>query len=193
MVKRPEFLSNYPDSELDEDTEPTSVIDMRTSLVVSTTYLLQLSDISLTFIPPALFLADLVPVTQITHVDVSQNLLTTVPLELFQLPSLQLLNLSHNEITGLPLVTQWACPLVEILILSHNCLSCDMSSPIIYNQKKLQAGGPNGTLFPKLWYIDISNNGLKCCPPWLFIFRYVKHLDLSYNKVMYIIELMMNL
>ena len=181
-MKRPEFLSDYADSELDEDTEPMSVIDMRSSLVVTTTYLLQLSDISLTSIPPALLLTDFVPVAQITHVDVSQNLLTAVPLELFQLPSLQLLNLSQNEIAALPLVTQWTCPSIEILILSHNCLSCDMSSPITYNQKKSQ-GGTNGTMFPKLWYLDISYNGLKCCPSWLFMFQYIKHLDLSYNKV----------
>ena len=182
-MKRPEFLSDYPESELDEDTEPMSVIDMRASLVVSTTYLLQLSDISLTFIPPALLSADFVPVTQITHIDVSQNLLTTVPLELFQLPSLQLLNLSQNEIAGLPLVTQWMCPSIEILILSHNCLSSDVSSPIAYNQKKSLFGGTNGTMFPKLWYLDISHNGLKCCPSWLFMFRHVKHLNLSCNKV----------
>lgn len=57
-----------------------------------------------------------------THVDVSNNLLSDVPPELFQLTSLRVLNLSTNCLEMVPSILIWNCPALRDLDLSHNCL-----------------------------------------------------------------------
>ena len=60
--------------------------------------------------------------TNLTHVKLSNNLLTSVPEELFQLSSLQGLNLSHNCLEVIPGVLRWNCPKLKELDVSHNRL-----------------------------------------------------------------------
>ncbi|XP_065648790.1 leucine-rich repeat serine/threonine-protein kinase 1 isoform X3 [Hydra vulgaris] len=74
----------------------------------------------------------------ITHINLSQNCLELVPVIIFQLPSLKKLNLSHNKLSKLPILSDdekknciddgetlsmsWNCPRLEELELQHNLL-----------------------------------------------------------------------
>lgn len=183
-MKRPEFI-NEVESELDEDDEPMNIIDYRSSLVVSNTFLLQLSDISLTSLPSSFF-HELLPLSKLTHVDLSCNTLTEVPLELFQLMPLTFLNLSHNNLQSIPSYTHWGGQTsLEMFDISYNSLGSDSSSSPLVSHKKL--GGVVGvTFFPRLWYLDISGNELTTVPQWVLLCKSLKHLDMSKNKVIYI-------
>ena len=183
LVTRPEVTTNASDSELDEDDEPMNIIDIRSSLKIAETHFLQWSDISLTIFPSSFLSPESLPLPQITHVDLSLNQLTSVPLELLQLPSLAFLNLSNNLISSLPGMSLWGFTQLEILDLSNNKLIADPSLPqISKNQKETR-------MFQKLWNLDISSNGLTCCPGWVMALYYLKLLDLSDNQVFDVYEI----
>lgn len=110
------------ESELDEDDEPISIVDGRPSLLLSDMYLLAWGDISLTAFPPSFLSPSLTPVQQITYMDLSNNLLSWVPLEVFQLPNVISLNLSHNQLMQVPHPDRWSPSSIHILNLSHNLL-----------------------------------------------------------------------
>ena len=110
------------ESELDEDDEPVSIVDGRSSLVLSKMFLLAWGDISLTAFPPSFLSPHLTPVQQISYVDLSNNLLTWVPPELFQLPNIISLNLSYNQLTQVPHPEHWSPSSIHILNLSNNLI-----------------------------------------------------------------------
>lgn len=58
-----------------------------------------------------------------THISLSGNQLGTVPEELFQLRSLETLDLSHNSLEKVPSLMRWNCPKLRELNLSFNCLT----------------------------------------------------------------------
>lgn len=60
--------------------------------------------------------------TSLTHIKLSNNLLTEVPEELFQISALQGLDLSHNCLEALPSVLKWNCPKLREINVSHNRL-----------------------------------------------------------------------
>lgn len=57
-----------------------------------------------------------------THIKLSNNLLSAVPDELFQIRTLQGLHLSHNCLEAIPSVLKWNCPKLKDLDISHNRL-----------------------------------------------------------------------
>jgi leucine-rich repeat kinase 1 len=180
LIKQPEFSLEIGDSELDESDEPTSIVDSRSSLNVTKTHLLQWTDISLYTIPLSLF-SHFLPVKTVTHVDFSYNLLEAVPIELFLLPSLIFLNLSHNCISSLPSATQWCNTRLEMLDLSYNSFINDVSSPVLHTNKRFTSGLTS--FCSQLWYVDFSHSKLSYCPMWLVMCSFLKHLDLSGNFI----------
>ncbi|XP_070542862.1 leucine-rich repeat serine/threonine-protein kinase 1-like [Ptychodera flava] len=120
----------------------------------------------------------------------SHNSLTQVPVEVFQVPSLVKLSLSHNNLTSLEDKSRWSrsesghfeevpdsrdscyedvewnCPKLTFLDVSHNSL------------KRIPKGIQSATNLTKLL---ASNNKLKKIPdPWSCPLRY---LDVSSNKI----------
>ena len=123
ITKREEFCGEkVMESELDEDDEPVSIVDGRSSLLLSKVFLLAWGDISLTAFPASFLSPNLTPIQQISYIDLSNNLLTWVPVELFQLPSVVSLNLSYNQLTQIPHPDHWSPSSMHILNLSHNLL-----------------------------------------------------------------------
>lgn len=61
--------------------------------------------------------------TSYTHISLSGNQLGAVPEELFQLRSLETLDLSHNSLEKVPPLLRWNCPKLRELNLSFNCLT----------------------------------------------------------------------
>ena len=57
-----------------------------------------------------------------THIDLSNNLLSRLPVELLQLPSLRVLGLARNCLEALPPFLKWNCPALRDIDLSHNRL-----------------------------------------------------------------------
>lgn len=112
--------------------------------------------------------------------DLSHNLLNEAPVELFQLPSLAYLNLSHNSLTSLPSYAHWGHTHLRIIDVSYNRITGDaLSSPSAH--KKLGVASGN-SFFPKLWSVDISHNDLSVCPKWVLLSRALMHLNLSGNN-----------
>lgn len=90
---------------------------------------------SLTVLPP-LAISD----TSYTHICLSSNKLKILPEEIFQLRSLQALDVSHNLIEKLPSFLRWNCPKLKELILSHNNL-IDERRGIIRQATTMGGGG----------------------------------------------------
>ena len=112
--------------------------------------------------------------TQITEVDLSENQLVDVPVELFQLPSLDTLQLSHNKLTSLPSSDNpW-----ERLYTSH--------------VSKLKLDGNRLRTLPEGLFRDLANsltklsvecNSLQDLPPGLWIIPKLKVLKLAWNNL----------
>ena len=138
---------------------------------------LKWSDISLMLFPSSFVSTNLLPIQKISHIDLSLNCLTSIPLELFLLPSLSFLNISQNLITTLPPSNQWMKTKLKILILSRNRITADSAIPSLpRSQQDLK-------MFDRLWHVDLSHNNLSCCPGWIMSLVNLKHLDLSDNQV----------
>lgn len=58
-----------------------------------------------------------------THINLTNNLLTFLPKELFQLSGLRNLNLSHNCLESIPSILSWNCPKLKELDLTYNRLA----------------------------------------------------------------------
>ncbi len=57
-----------------------------------------------------------------THINLTNNLLTSLPKELFQLSGLRNLNVSHNCLESIPTILSWNCPKMKELDISFNRL-----------------------------------------------------------------------
>ena len=167
------------DLSLEEYEEPLNVVDSRSTLELLKSYHLMWKEISLTYFS-RLFLDHLpVPKQEITHIDLSYNYLTSVPAQLFQLPLLESLDISHNEITSLPSIELWNTESrLQILNASHNALGGDNASPLLYRKH----GGNSQSPFGFLWYVDLSYNKLAGFPQWVLHFPGLKYLDIQHNK-----------
>ena len=57
-----------------------------------------------------------------SHINLTNNLLTALPKEVFQLSGLQNLNVSHNCLESIPSILSWNCPKLKEIDLSYNRL-----------------------------------------------------------------------
>lgn len=166
-------IQGFEDSELEDfDKEPLAVQDMRPTIEVTPTQHLLWRDISLTLFP-----SNLLPQERrlLTHIDISNNNLRCIPTELFQLPNLKTLNISHNHLTQLPFIEHWNADFsLQVLYASHNLISCDSHSPLVYRK------GGRKQPFRELWCVDLGHNQLGSFP--LFVLHFpLKLLDISHN------------
>ena len=126
----------------------------------------------------------------ITRIDLSQNKLKFVPLVVFQLCSLRLLNLSGNLIESLPASSEtntkdkrkssvqegesseWNLPCVEVINLSENALK-ELPPDLfrLFSLQKLTASKNQISIVPyEMWFaprlgiIDLSHNKLESLP-----------------------------
>ena len=144
--------------------------------------------------------------SSIKVVNLSENNLSEVPLELFCLPNVIEINLSHNKVTTLPvnqhtcLNTQlygWDCMRLEVLNLSYNGLtelpSCIWMLP---NLREIHGQVNRLSTIPvpsseediskisnSLDQINISKNRLELLPVIVWIANSLKELDLSDNHL----------
>lgn len=153
------------------------VVDHYRPLRVTKTDFLDWSDISLTLFPSSFLTQNAFNLKTLSHIDLSRNSLSVVPVELFLIPGLIFLNISDNQITSLPSPSLWMKTRLEILMLFQNRIVADAT--VIVPPKSYH----DSRLFSKLWYLDISKNALSVCPGWIFALRNLKHLDLSDNMV----------
>ena len=175
-LKEAQDALGFEDSELDDfDEEPLAVHDTRPTIEVTPTHHLFWKDISLSVFPSSLLPSsdDL----RLTHINLSHNTLTSVPVQLFQLPHLESLDVSHNQLTRLPRLELWnADSKLQVLFASHNAISCDTYSPLLYRKHDRGKCSP----FNELWCLDLSWNKLLCFPQFVLHFP-LKHLNLSHN------------
>jgi len=177
-VKPEEQVVDLEDNSLEEYDEPLTVIDPRQTLQVTRMYHLMWKDISLTSFKRGFLDPTSIPVYNIAHIDLSYNHLVSIPVQFFQMPNLESLDISHNQITQLPGIELWNTRTkLQILKASHNQITGDNHSPLQYRKH----GGSARTPFPEFWYLDLSYNQLKTFPQWVFHFPFLKHLNIRNN------------
>ena len=76
--------------------------------------------------------------SQLTKVILSHNKLEYLPDELFQLRSLQELNVKYNCVQLLPPVSKWMCEQLRVLNLSHNLLQLSGDPASVFRRWNLQ-------------------------------------------------------
>lgn len=99
---------------------------------------------------------------QLRRLDISQNLLTTVPANLFALPGLEYLNLSHNQLKELPDTTSW----------TNSLLSLDLSENDLTTL-------PSGMQNSVIEILNLSKNQFTSVPKCLCRIRSLTSLDIS--------------
>ena len=137
--------------------------------------------------------------SNIVAVHLEQNHLQSIPLEIFCLPNVEEINLSHNRCTELPEdVGGWKCVHLKKLYLSHNLFVNLPSSVWVLpalrklvathnrlaallkdNEKKFK----EETLSKSLEHVDFSNNHLIELPSFLFQLPSLKQAFLGHNKL----------
>ena len=133
-----------------------------------------------------------------TEIHLQENNLSSVPLTLFQLPKLTVLDVSNNKLTKLPISDSlfqsgWFCTDIEIISISNNELE---SLPgVIWEMPKLKQlyAGHNSiskiettkNRYTKITRFDVSHNQLSNCnvPQNIFL---AEDVDISYNKLQYL-------
>lgn len=112
--------------------------------------------------------------TMVTEVNVSSNLLTEVPHELFQMPSLHTLRLSQNELTSLPTSSD---PYTTIYTSPIQKLELDWNT-LETLPEDLFRGVANS-----LEELSVQCNHLKTLPPGLWVCPKLRVLKLSRNQL----------
>ena len=139
--------------------------------------------------------------SNIIQVSLSHNHLVNVPLELFQLPSVKIIDLSENNLMSLPepadRSNSWSCDKLTTLNLSGNSLtylpSClwTLTSLRQISARKnklhtLMTGydpSQDGQLSSSLIEINLASNELKVIPDFIFMFPSVTKVSLPYNSL----------
>ena len=139
----------------------------------------------------------------ITEIDLAANNLSSVPIELFQLPHLKHLNLSNNQLEVLPLHSSgpmeysgWQCMELTSLILSHN--KFQEAPHLLWMLPKLEVlwmannnlkslgvihSDHHHRLSPTLVEVNLSNNKLDYISDFLFLLPKIKDINLSSNSL----------
>uniref|UniRef100_A0A0K0E7L1 non-specific serine/threonine protein kinase n=1 Tax=Strongyloides stercoralis TaxID=6248 RepID=A0A0K0E7L1_STRER len=109
----------------------------------------------------------------LTKVDLSENLLQTIPLTLFSLPSMKCLNLSNNNISSFESLDNFQCnvPALENISLENNKLTS--LPPQLFSQN----------YFPCIKILNVSKNQLKYLPSNMWSSSTLKELNASYNDL----------
>ena len=102
---------------------------------------------------------------QCTKLDLSYNRIRKVPHCLLELPSINELNLSHNDLVDIPDVPEWSASLT-VLDLSYNRLS----------------NLPNSAVAPTLKNLNISNNQFRTVPHCVCSFVGLTTLNIANNS-----------
>ena len=131
-------------------------------------------------------------------VHLEENHLQSIPLEMFCLPNVEEIDLSHNECTELPeYMSGWKCVQLKELTLSHNQLVTLPTSvwalpalrKLVASDNKLETllgdrvRFKEDTLSQSLMHIDLSNNDLIQLPSFLFLLPSLKKAFLQHNKL----------
>ena len=132
----------------------------------------------------------------ITVVDLSKNTLSSIPIELFHLPNVTNINLSCNKLSQLPTkgvtgLCDWHCSLLEVLDVSHNCLSyipiciwflpnmseicCERNNITTLSLPALDEASQSMTK------ANFSHNEIKSLPESLWLLGALEELDVSNN------------
>ena len=102
---------------------------------------------------------------QCTKLDLQWNRIREISACLLELPSINELNLSHNDIIDIPDVPKWSASL-SVLDLSYNCLS----------------NLPNSAVAPTLSNLNISNNQFRKVPHCVCSFVGLAALNIANNS-----------
>ena len=102
---------------------------------------------------------------QCFKLDLQWNKLREIPPSLLELPSLNELNLSHNDLVNIPDVPEWSASLL-VLDLSYNRLS----------------SLPNSAVAPALRNLNISNNRFRIVPHCVCSFINLTALNIANNS-----------
>ena len=128
-------------------------------------------------------------------IDLQQNHLQSIPLEVFCLPNVEEIDLSHNECMELP--SGWKCVQLKELTLSHNQLVTLPTSvwalpalkKLVATDNKIetlleeQVRSKEDMVSKSLEHIDLSNNNLIQLPSFLFLLPSLKKVILQHNKL----------
>ena len=148
----------------------------------------------------------------ITEVHLAANNLSSVPIELFRLPHLKLLNLSNNQLEVLPLqgsgpmeYSGLPCQELTHLILSHNRFQeaphllwmlpkLEVLSMANNNLRSLGVirTDHHNRLSPTLVEVNLSNNQLDYISDFLFVLPKIKNINLSSNSLHALPEVVWN-
>lgn len=159
------------------------------------------------FLPMTPLMVPSVPVDAVSEVDLSRNRLTSLPVQLFQLPNLRTVNLSSNQLQGLPMsITMdrppcsvqdsgWCCLELRQLNLSSNRLrglpqfiwKLPKLEKVLVSQNELEVLGrieDPEHLSTLLKTVDLSSNKtLKYVSDFLFQFKNIATLNLSHSQL----------
>lgn len=105
----------------------------------------------------------------ITRIDLSHNQIKTIPIELFNLASIRILNVAQNKIESLPMPKdsgEYYAPVLEELYLQDN---------------RLDQVPKNIFRLPNLQTVDVSNNKLQNLPYELWLSPRLRELNVAFN------------
>ncbi|XP_076443910.1 leucine-rich repeat serine/threonine-protein kinase 1-like [Babylonia areolata] len=127
----------------------------------------------------------------LTHMYLNNNCVDQLNENVFKLGSLQKLNASHNKIQYLAPPRVWDCPSLEELNLSHNCLGQAQLRRASEETLGTTRGGdhlPQGVEIPsdlleELRGLDLSDNGLIHVPISVCYVKNLAMLDLRNNPI----------